>query len=85
MKTLTTVLTTIGILLWWEIPHFCILFALTNIAIALYKREWTLYYKVMIGMSCLITMLCIMNWDLDIGMNIVERMDMIRRARYTVQ
>lgn len=85
MKTLTTVLTTIGVLLWWEIPHFCLLFAMTNIVIALYKREWTLYYKRMIGISAFIVVLCILNWNLDIGMNIVEWIDMIRRARYTIQ
>ena len=85
MKTLTTVLATIGALFWWENPRFCLIFAIINIAIVILKREWTLYYKVLTGVSIVILAFCIWNLDLHVGMSIIEWVNNIRTARYTVR
>ncbi len=72
MKILITVFTVISMLLWWEIPLLCFILSATNILIPLIKGEWTLYYKIMAGISVIAIVLCGWNWDLNVGMRIIE-------------
>lgn len=82
MKTLTTIFTTISVLTWWHVPIVAMLFSLINIIILLLKRSSETQYKVVLVISLMTIVLSLWNWDLHIGMGIIEKYMEIRRARY---
>ena len=75
MKILSVLLTLFSGLLWWEIPVFCLLFSIVCIAIVIYKKEWTFWYKIVTVISVIVILLCIWNWDLHVGISILEYFD----------
>jgi len=82
MKTLTTIFTTISVLTWWHVPIIAMMFSLINIIILLLKRSSETHYKVVLIISLIVIGLSLWNWDLHIGMGIIEKYMEIRRARY---
>ena len=82
MKTLTTIFTTIAVLTWWHVPIDAMIFSLINIIILLLKRTSETHYKVILVISLIAIGLSLWNWDLHIGMGIIEKYMEIRRARY---
>lgn len=85
MKNLTVVLTTVSILFWWEIPALCLIFSLINIFIAFVMRQWSVHYKVITMLSLMVIVLCVWNWDLHVGMRIIDwllKMEMKRYSQY---
>ena len=82
MKTLTTIFTTIAVLTWWHVPIDAMIFYLINIIILLLKRTSETHYKVILVISLIAIGLSLWNWDLHIGMGIIEKYMEIRRARY---
>lgn len=82
MKTLTTIFTTISVLTWWHVPIIAMMFSLINIIILLLKRSFETHYKVVLIISLIVIGLSLWNWDLHIGMGIIEKYMEIRRARY---
>ena len=82
MKTLTTIFTTIAVLTWWHVPIDAMIFSLINIIILLLKKPSETHYKVILVISLIAIGLSLWNWDLHIGMGIIEKYMEIRRARY---
>lgn len=82
MKTLTTIFTTISVLTWWHVPIVAMLFSLINIIILLLKSSYETHYMVMLVINIMAIGLSLWNWDLRIGMGIIEKYMEIRRARY---
>lgn len=82
MKTLTTIFTTISVLTWWHVPIIAMMFSLINIIILLLKRSSETHYKVVLIISLIVIGLSLWNWDLHIGIGIIEKYMDIRRARY---
>ena len=82
MKTLTTIFTTIAVLTWWHVQIDAMIFYLINIIILLLKRTSETHYKVILVISLIAIGLSLWNWDLHIGMGIIEKYMEIRRARY---
>lgn len=82
MKTLTTIFTTISVLTWWHVPIDAMIFSLINIVILLLKRSFETHYKVVLVISLIAIGLSLWNWDLHIGMDIIEKYMELRRARY---
>ena len=82
MKTLTIIFTTISVLTWWHVPIIAMMFSLINIIILLLKRSFETHYKVVLIISLIVIGLSLWNWDLHIGMGIIEKYMDIRRARY---
>ena len=82
MKTLTTIFTTISVLTWWHVPIIAMMFSLINIIILLLKRSSETHYKVVLIISLIVIGLTLWNWDLHIGMGIIEKYMEIRRVRY---
>ena len=82
MKTLTTIFATISVLTWWHVPIIAMMFSLINIIILLLKRSSETHYKVVLIISLIVIGLSLWNWDLHIGMGIIEKYMEIRRASY---
>ena len=82
MKTLTTIFTTIAVLTWWHVPIDAMIFSLINIIILLLKRTSETHYKVILVISLIAIGLSLWNWDLHIGMDIIEKYMEIRKSRY---
>lgn len=82
MKTLTTIFTTVAVLTWWHVPIDAVIFSLINIIIILLKRPNETHYKIVLVISLFAIGLSAWNWDLHIGMGIIEKYMEIRRARY---
>jgi len=82
MKTLTTIFATISVLTWWHVPIIAMMFSLINIIILLLKRSFETHYKVVLIISLIVIGLTLWNWDLHIGMGIIEKYMEIRRVRY---
>ena len=82
MKTLTTIFATISVLTWWHVPIIAMMFSLINIIILLLKRSFETHYKVVLIISLIVIGLSLWNWDLHIGMGIIEKYMEIRRVRY---
>lgn len=81
-KTLTTIFTTISVLTWWHIPIVAIVFSLINIIILLLKRSTETHYRVVLVITTMVIGLSLWNWDLHIGMSIIEKYMELRRLRY---
>lgn len=81
-KTLTTVFTTISVLTWWHVPIDAVIFSLINIIIILIKRSYNTHYKVVLIISLITIGLSIWNWDMHIGMRVIEKYMMLRKLRY---
>lgn len=73
MKTLSTIFTTTAVLTWWHIPIVAVIFSLLNIIILLTKRDFKTHYKVVIIITAVVICLSIWNWDMHIGMSIIEK------------
>ena len=82
MKTLTTIFTTIAVLTWWHVPIDAMIFSLINIIILLLKRSSETHYKVVLVISLIAIGLSIWNWDLHIGMGIIEKYMELRKTRF---
>ena len=82
MKTLTTIFTTISVLTWWHVPIIAMMFSLINIIILLLKRSSETHYKVVLIISLIVIGLSLWNWDLHIGIGIIEKYMSLRRMRY---
>lgn len=82
MKTLTTIFTTISVLTWWHVPIDAVIFSLINIIILLLKRSSETHYKVVLVISLIAIGLSIWNWDLHIGMGIIEKYMELRKTRF---
>ena len=81
-KTLTTIFSTISVLTWWHVPIDAVIFSLINIIILLLKRSQEIHYKVVLVISLIAIGLSLWNWDLHIGMGIIEKYMSLRRMRY---
>lgn len=81
-KILTTIFTTVSVLTWWHVPIVATMFSLINIIILLLKRSFETHYKVILAISIMVIGLSFWNWDLHIGMDIIEKYMEIRKARY---
>lgn len=81
-KTSTTVFTTISVLTWWHVPIDAVIFSLINIIILLLKRDSGTHYKVVLVISLMVIGLSLWNWDLHIGIGIIEKYMSLRRMRY---
>jgi len=82
MKTLTTIFTTISVLTWWHVPILAMMFSLINIISLLLKRSSETHYKVVLVISLIAIGLSIWNWDLHIGMGIIEKYMELRKTRF---
>ena len=82
MKTLTTIFTTVSVLTWWHVPIDAVIFSLINIIIILLKRLNEIHYKIVLVISLIAIGLSAWNWDLHIGMSIIEKYMELRKLRY---
>lgn len=80
MKTLTTIFTTVSVLTWWHIPIDAVIFSLINIIIILLKRLNETHYKIVLVISLIAIGLSAWNWDLHVGMSIIEKYMEMRKA-----
>lgn len=72
IKKLSLVLCIVSLLIWWEIPAVTLILAIIN-GILIYKKyDGSVLCKVNIGLCILCLLLAIWNWDLHIGMQLLE-------------
>ena len=72
VKTISLALVLIGLLLWWEIPILCMACVLMNILLLIKHYDKSIFYKIIIGMSFGVVVLCIWNCDLHVGITILD-------------
>ncbi len=82
MKTLTTIFTTISVLTWWHIPVVAMIFSLINTLILIWIKFSETHYKVVFAITVLIVCLSVWNWDLHIGVDMIEKYMEIIKIRY---
>lgn len=78
-KMISLVLVLAGLLLWWEIPMLCITCVIFNVFLMIKNYEKGMFYNLIIVMSFIVLILCIWNWDLHVGIYILEHLECLRQ------
>lgn len=73
MKKLCLILCIAALLIWWEAPAAAAALIIASAVIVLKNYDGSVLYKVIIGMEFAGFMLAVWNWDLDVGLCLVEK------------
>lgn len=68
-----------AIFMWWEIPMLCITCVIFNVFLMIKNYEKGMFYNLIIVMSFIVLILCIWNWDLHVGIYILEHLECLRQ------
>ena len=72
MKIILLLLTIFATTLWWEIPSLCLILSLFAICLMIFKKVGGIFFKIILIISIITIALSIWNWDLHVGMNVLE-------------
>lgn len=79
IKMISLVSALIGMLLWWEIPALCIICVIFNVFLIIKHYEKGMFYNLIIVMSFIVLILCIWNWDLHVGISVLEHLECLKQ------
>ena len=72
MKVISLIINIISLLIWWEIPIAVIIISLINGLIICINYDRSIFFKVNTALSFMSISLAVMNWDLHIGLRLLE-------------
>ena len=72
MKVISFILSIISLLIWWEAPLLTVGIVAINAILLLKSYDKSLMCNATIGMCVIAAWLSIWNWDLHIGLKLVE-------------
>lgn len=71
-KIISLLLSLISILIWWEIPIVVIILSAVNGFIICKNYDGSIFFKINIALSLMCIGLAGLNWDLHIGLRLLE-------------
>lgn len=72
VKAISLTINIIALLIWWEIPIAVIILSLINGFIICKNYDGSVFFKVNIALSLVVIGLAGLNWDLHVGLRLLE-------------
>lgn len=73
IKIISLVISIISLLIWWEFPIAVIILAAINGVIICKNYDGGIFFRVNIALSLIGVCLACLNWDLHIGLKLLDR------------